>query len=66
MPIVDPEVKERRRLKLDAIGTLLEKVIISDPYKAPNSQQSIPTTFINQKLYGKGTKDDPVNNMKLV
>ena len=51
--------------KLEAIGTLLEKAIIRDPYKAPNSQQPVPQVFINQKLYGKATRDDPANNIDL-
>ena len=52
----------QRKSKLDSIATLLEKALVVDPYRAPNSQQCIPSVFINQKLYGKATKDDPVNN----
>lgn len=60
------EYMAARRKKIDVIGTMLEEVVIRDPYKALNSQQNLPSTFINQKLYGKGTKDDPVNNINLV
>ena len=61
----DQKVGERRS-KLDAIGTLLEKAVIANPYKAPNSQQCVPSVFVNTKLYGKATQDDPANNLNLL
>ena len=52
--------------KLNAIGTLLEKAVINDPYKSPNTYQCVPLVFGNQKLYGKRTEDDPINNINVV
>lgn len=63
--VSDKQNKERKS-KLDTIGTLLEKAIIHNPFKSPNTYQSVPAVFINQKLYGKATQDDPVNNIELV
>ena len=60
----DDKLKARKS-KLEAIGTLLEKAVVRDPYKAPNCQQPVPHVFINQKLYGKSTLDDPANNIDL-
>lgn len=64
--LVNEQQKRQRKGKLDAIGTLLEKAVVNDPYKAPNSYQCVPTVFINQKLYGKATEDDPINNINVV
>ena len=50
-----------RKDKLSAIGTLLEKAVIKDPYKPINAEQALPVIFVNQKLYGKATEDDPAN-----
>ena len=39
LPIhANPEYIAARRNKIEAIGTLLEKVVINDPYKALNCQ----------------------------
>ena len=38
MYIANEQKVGERRSKLDAIGTLLEKAVIANPYKAPNSQ----------------------------
>ena len=64
--MADDKKNKNRKSKLDAIGTLLEKAVVTDPYRAPNAYVNIPTVFVNQKLYGKATHDDPVNSMKLV
>ena len=66
MEFVKDEHVAHRRDKLSAIGTLLEKAVIADPYIAPNSRQCIPKVFVNRKLYGQSTADDPVNNIALV
>lgn len=38
MFIANEQKVDERKGKLDAIGTLLEKAVIVNPYKAPNSQ----------------------------
>ena len=38
MFIANEQKVGERKGKLDAIGTLLEKAVIVNPYKAPNSQ----------------------------
>ena len=54
-----------RRDKLVAIGTMLEKATVIDSHIAPNSRMPIPQVFVNRKIYGKATKDDPANNIEL-
>ena len=66
MKLADEDDLLERKRKLQSIGIFLEKTVIRDPYLAPNSQQCIPTVFINQKLYGKATHEDPINNIELV
>ena len=53
--LADQDEVKARAQKLLVIGTLLEKAVINDPYKALNNNISIPTVFVNQKLYGKCT-----------
>ena len=53
--------RKDRKSKLSAIGTLLEKAVIKDPYRPLNGEQALPVIFVNQKLYGKATEDDPAN-----
>ena len=55
-----PPENEMRRKKIDAIGTLLEKAVIREPYFPLNKDQNMPGIFVNTKLYGKSTEDDPV------
>ena len=45
---------------------MLTKATVQNPYNPPNSYQAIPAIFINQKMYGKSTNDDPVNNINVV
>ena len=51
---------EQRKMKLDAIGTLLEKAMIKDAYLPLNAEQNLPEIFVSAKLYGKATEDDPI------
>lgn len=53
--------RQARKDKLSAIGTLLEKAVIKDPFRPLNAEQALPVIFVNQKLYGKATEDDPAN-----
>lgn len=41
-----------RTVRLNAIGTMLEKAVIKEPYKPINSDQQLPAIFVNDKLFG--------------
>ena len=44
---------------MDAIGTMLEKAVVKDSHWPMNSEQALPFIFVNHKLYGMSTEDDP-------
>lgn len=59
-----------RKKKITAIGTMLEKSTISNPYKGINFENPLPKVLVNDKIFGKNTdqsknlhKDNMENNM---
>jgi len=74
--IADKDMKDVRRKKINAIGTLLERYLIQNPARGLNCDMPLPSIFLSDKLYGPSTgeKTSPglqnnifaMNNLQIV
>ena len=53
--IAHKNLKDVRKKKINAIGTLLERTLIQNPARGLNRDMPLPTIFISEKLYGHST-----------
>ena len=51
-------MKEIRRKKITAIGTMLESALIQNPFRGLNRELPLPRIFINNKIYGHNTDEE--------